>query len=325
MPCRSCGRRRSGDRRGRSPWFRMAASKVPSSTVPASVDWRQDARQARRMSPPRRPARRCRGHGRRWHQRCHRPPAARRHRKAQPKTPKPTRLQVRSPRRPIPRRRPPTRMTMSEIQNESAPETGALPRIKLNLRSLDFDHLRLAIADWDLAGLLRLGNLTHEIDVQETVLKGRALDVDVVGKLEDALERAGRDALIEHLAAVLLVLRLFLAFDRQRVFLRLDRKLVLAEAGHRHRDTIGVLAGALDVVGRIARSGLEAVEHGEEPVETDGRTIEGSKIESSHGITSWLSEMRVVRPAGRTGLLAQPQGACANPMWGSRRGATRGQ
>src|SRR5262249_18510796 len=94
---------------------------------------------------------------------------------------------------------------------------------------------------------------------------------------------------------------------------------------HRHRDAIGVLAGALDIIGRIARSGLEAVEHGEEPVETDGRTIEGSKIESSHGITSWLSEMRMVRPAGRTGLLAQPRGACANPMWGSRGGAKRGK
>src|SRR4029450_9340177 len=35
--------------------------------------------------------------------------------------------------------------------------------------------------------------------------------------------------------------------------------------------------------------------------------------------------MRMVRPAGRTGLLAEPQGACPNPMWGSCRGATRGQ
>src|SRR5262249_49625191 len=193
------------------------------------------------------------------------------------------------------------------------------------LRSLGFDHLGLAIADRDLAGLLRLGNLSHEIDVQESLLESRALDLDVVGELEDALESARRDGLAEHLAPVLLVLCLFLAFDRQRVFLCFDRKLVLAEAGHRHRDAIGVLAGALDIVGRIARSGLEAVEHGEEPVETDGRTIEGSKIESSHGITSWLSEMRMVRPAGRTGLLAQPRGACAKPMWGSRRGATRGQ
>src|SRR5947199_3728743 len=176
--------------------------------------------------------------------------------------------------------------TTNNTINESAPETGALPSIEpKGLRSLGFDHLRLAIADRDLARLLRLGNLAHEIDVQESVLEGRTLDLDIVGKLEDALERASRDALIEHLAVVLLVLRLFLAFDRQRVFFRSDRKLVLAKAGDCHRDAVGILAGPLDVVGRIARSGLEAVEHGEQPVETDGGTIEGSKIESSHGIT----------------------------------------
>ena len=38
---------------------------------------------------------------------------------------------------------------------------------------LGLDHLRLgiAVADGDLAGLLRLGNLAHEFDVQETVLE----------------------------------------------------------------------------------------------------------------------------------------------------------
>src|SRR5262249_9721088 len=192
------------------------------------------------------------------------------------------------------------------------------------LRSLGFDHLRLAIADRDLAGLLRLGNLTHEIDVQESILEGRALDLDVVGKLEDALERAGRDALIEHLAAVLLVRRLFLAFDRQRVFLRFDRKLVLAEAGHRHRDTIGVLAGALDIVGRIARSGLKAIEHGEESVETDGRTIEGSKIESSHGITSLVERNADGPPSGPDRFCCAAPEACAVPIWGVSGTTARG-
>src|SRR5262249_33120106 len=181
------------------------------------------------------------------------------------------------------------------------------------LRSLGFDRL-LTVADRDLAGLLGLGNLAHEIDVQEPVLEGRALHLDVIGELEDALERARRDALIEHLTAVLLVVGALLALDRQSVLFRFDRKLVLAEAGNRHRDAIGVFAGALDVVGRIARRGLEAIEHGEQAVETDGRTIEGSKIESSHGITSLLSEMQMVRhwPDG----FAQPQGACTNWIWG---------
>ena len=45
--------------------------------------------------------------------------------------------------------------------------------------------------------------------MQEAVLERGALDLDVVGELEDALESARRDALIEHLAAVLLVLGCF--------------------------------------------------------------------------------------------------------------------
>src|SRR5215470_4834562 len=154
---------------------------------------------------------------------------------------------------------------------KSAPETGALPPIAVIETALSryfgLDHLGLTVADRDLARLLRLGNLAHEIDVQESVLQRRALDHDVVGKLEDALERARRDALIEHLAAVLLVLHLLLALDGQGVLLGLERQLVLTEPGHSYRDAIRVIAGTLDIVGRVARSGLEAVEHGEQPVE----------------------------------------------------------
>ncbi len=138
------------------------------------------------------------------------------------------------------------------------------------LGSFGLDHLGLTVADRDLAGLLGLGDLTHEIDVQETVLEGSALHLDVVGKLEDALERPRRDALIEHLTALLFVLHLLLALDRQRVFLRLDRKVVLAEAGYGHGDAVGGVAGALDVIGRVAGSGFEAVQHGEKTVEADG-------------------------------------------------------
>ena len=70
----------------------------------------------------------------------------------------------------------------------------------------DLDHLRLAVADRDLARLLRLGNLAHEVDVQEAVLERGALHLDIVGKLEHPLESARRDALIEHLAGCFLVL-----------------------------------------------------------------------------------------------------------------------
>src|ERR1700737_2915491 len=149
------------------------------------------------------------------------------------------------------------------------------PRIRvlfarLSLSGFGLDHLWRRAADGGLARLLRLGDLAHEINVQEAVLERRTLDLDVVGELEDALESTRRDALIKHLAGLLLVLGLFLALDRQRVFLRLDRKVLLAEAGDCNRDAVGVLARALDVVGRIARSAVEAIEHGEQPVEADG-------------------------------------------------------
>src|SRR5262249_7034875 len=146
-----------------------------------------------------------------------------------------------------------------------------------------------AVANLDLARLLRLGNLAYEIDVQEPVHQRGAGDLDVVGKLEAALESAGRDALIEHLALLLVSLVLLLAADRQRVLLGLDRQIGITKARDRDRNPVRVLAGALDVVGRITGRGIEAgslVEHGKEPVEADGRTIEGGKIESSHGISS---------------------------------------
>ena len=88
--------------------------------------------------------------------------------------------------------------------------------------------------------------------MQEPVLERRTLDLDVVSELEDALERTRCDTLVEDLAGLLLVLRLLIALDREGVFLGFDRKIALAETGNRDRDAIGVLARALDVVGRIA-------------------------------------------------------------------------
>ena len=52
--------------------------------------------------------------------------------------------------------------------------------------------LRVAVADRDRARLHRLGDLAHEIDVQEAVLEARALHLDMVGELEAALESARR-------------------------------------------------------------------------------------------------------------------------------------
>src|SRR6202521_4684625 len=74
-----------------------------------------------------------------------------------------------------------------------------------------FDLQKLAGArDWDRPRLHRLRNLAHEVDVQETVLQARAFDLHVVGELEATFEGPLRDALVEHVAGLLLVVGLFL-------------------------------------------------------------------------------------------------------------------
>jgi hypothetical protein len=68
-----------------------------------------------------------------------------------------------------------------------------------------------------------------------------------------------------------------LALDGQRIALGFDGKVALGEAGHRHGDAVGISAGALDVVGRIALrivGRAKAVQHGEQAVEADGGTVE---------------------------------------------------
>src|SRR5690349_6453285 len=116
------------------------------------------------------------------------------------------------------------------------------------------DHLRSLRAGFDrnAARLRGLGNLADEIDVEQAVLERGILHLHEIGKLEYALEGARRDAAVEHFGICLAVLvGGFLALDRQRVFLRDDRKLALREAGDRNADAVGVLTGTLDVVGRI--------------------------------------------------------------------------
>src|SRR5262245_55773961 len=174
-------------------------------------------------------------------------------------------------------------------ETKSAPASRGAPHQSRGDRLrglLGVDHLGRTAADRNLARLRRLGNLALEVDVQEAVLQARALDLDMVGELEAPLERAGRDALVEHVAVLAVLLGLLVAADRERVLLHLDRQIVLGEAGDRNGHAIGVIVGALDVVGRVAgRSFVEAadllVEQRKQTVEADGRTIEGSKIESS--------------------------------------------
>jgi hypothetical protein len=89
--------------------------------------------------------------------------------------------------------------------------------------------------------------------MQQSVLEGSVLHHHEIGELECALEGAGRDAAVKHFGFFLVVLiGDFLALDRQGIFLGDDRKLSLREAGNRYADAIGVLAGALDIVRRVA-------------------------------------------------------------------------
>src|SRR5262245_46512716 len=99
----------------------------------------------------------------------------------------------------------------------------SLPCNSVALGRFGFDDLGLCftVADRDLARLLCLGDFAHEVDVQQSVLKARVLDLDMIGKLEDALKGARGDALVKYLA-VLLFLDLLVAFNRQRIFFRLD-------------------------------------------------------------------------------------------------------
>src|ERR1041384_1466833 len=53
----------------------------------------------------------------------------------------------------------------------------------------------VARIDRDATRLHRVRHLAHEINLEEAVLECGALDLHVVGQVEDTAERAGRDAL----------------------------------------------------------------------------------------------------------------------------------
>src|ERR1700674_2290535 len=187
------------------------------------------------------------------------------------------------------------------------------------LGGLGLDHLGRAGADRNLARLHRVGNFADEVDVEKAGFQGRTLDLDVIGELEAALEGTRRDALLEHLAGLLRLAGLLLATDGERAFLRLDRQVGLGKARHRDRDPIGILAGPLDVVGRIAGSfhAGRAIEQRKQPVEAHGRTIEGSKIECTHSMTSF-ERHAAVHLLGRTPWFAQPEWPARKQNMGRR-------
>ena len=97
--------------------------------------------------------------------------------------------------------------------------------------------------DRDRPRLHCLWDLAHEVDVQEPVLEAGTLDLHVVSELEATFEVPRGDALVEYVAALLIVVGLLLASERQRVLFCFDREISVGEASDCNRDAIVVLAG----------------------------------------------------------------------------------
>ena len=87
--------------------------------------------------------------------------------------------------------------------------------------------------------------------MQEPILKAGALDFDMIGQLEAALESASSDALVQIILLVALLLFGALALHREHAFAHFQVQVFLAEARHRQRNAVMGLVGALDIVGRI--------------------------------------------------------------------------
>ena len=149
------------------------------------------------------------------------------------------------------------------------------------LRSAHLEVLRTAEQDGSVP---LIGNLAQQLDVQHAVHVARALDADVVGQGELALERAGRDAAVQ-VGVLPVILGLAGRHDHGAV-LHLDVQVVGREAGDGDRDAIGVLARLFDVVGGIGRGRdvgrqrpVHQVRHA---VEADRGAVERGKIHVTH-------------------------------------------
>jgi hypothetical protein len=124
----------------------------------------------------------------------------------------------------------------------------------------------------------------------------------MVGKLETPLKGASSDALIDDVVLLVLGGGRLRAANGQGIVACLDRELVLAEPGDGERDPVRVLAGPLDVIGRIGGNALfgadRLVEHRKKSVETDGGPIEWREIVVQHKHILRLSDMTAVAPFG---------------------------
>ena len=91
--------------------------------------------------------------------------------------------------------------------------------------------------DGDPPRLHGLGDFPDQFDLEQAVVEGCILDLDVVGQVELPLEVAGRDAAIQELALGFLGLA---AFDGDDVLLCSDRDFIGREARNRQRDLVTV-------------------------------------------------------------------------------------
>ena len=145
-----------------------------------------------------------------------------------------------------------------------------------------YDGLELRRIDHDSPRLLGLRHDALEIDVKQTVLKLGAFDLDMFGQLEFALEGAAGDALmkISGLAGLFA-----LAGDGQDAVSNFDAEILFGKSRGCDRNAVIILVAALDIVGRIALSGVGAFEQIEQTIEADGGTEE-RRIIQTHNTTS---------------------------------------
>ena len=127
-----------------------------------------------------------------------------------------------------------------------------------------------------------------QVHMQQAVVEPGALDLDPLGQHEGALELARRDAAVQEVAALAVVL--VAPANHQLVVLLRDLQVVHAEARDGERDAEPGFAGLLDVVGRVAVGVLgDPFEHLLEMIEAEeqGRAEHGLP---GHQASSFRSE-----------------------------------
>src|SRR5215469_6327792 len=113
--------------------------------------------------------------------------------------------------------------------------------------------------------------------MQKPILELGTLDLDMLGQLEFALERAPGDALMQIGRGS----RGFaLAGDSQDAVRDFDGEILFGEAGDSDGDAVIILVTAFDIVRRITLSGICRVEQVQQAIETDRGTEERGIVQT---------------------------------------------